>query len=106
MGAVVIVTYEPKPGRLEELKELLQIHVPLLQQEKLATSRSPYIMMSAEGRIIEIFEWISEETMHAAHENPTVLALWEKFNEVCHFSNLASLNESKAPFAHFEPVVF
>ena len=40
-------------------------------------------MRARDGMIIEISEWKSREAIDAAHKNPNVLALWEKFFAVC-----------------------
>jgi hypothetical protein len=39
-------------------------------------------MRSADGTIIEIFEWVSQEAIAGAHSNSAVLALWKRFEAV------------------------
>jgi len=36
-------------------------------------------MRTADGTIVEIFEWVSLEAIAGAHENPAVLDLWKRF---------------------------
>ena len=45
-----------------------------------------------------------EITIDAAHKNPNVLALWEKFFAVCDCVPLNTLAEAQDMFAGFEPV--
>ena len=82
-GVCVIVSYRPKPGKTDELLDLVLSRVPTLHQEGLVSDRAPTIMRARGGMIIEISEWKSREAIDAAHKNPNVLALWEKFFAVC-----------------------
>lgn len=74
-GVIVIVAYRPKPGKDEELVELVRHRVPRLRKEGLATDRAPVIMRARDGTIIEVSEWKSQEAIDAAHKNPNVLAM-------------------------------
>jgi len=40
-GVCVIVTYRPKPGKENELVELVRNRVPTLRKERLVTDRKP-----------------------------------------------------------------
>src|SRR5439155_10521097 len=101
----VIVAYRPKPGKESELLELVRARVPTLRKEGLVTDRLPTIMRSRDGTIIEVSEWKSHEAIDAAHKNPNVLAMWNKFFAVCDCLPLNTLlPESAEMFAGFEPV--
>src|SRR5207244_11337719 len=78
-GIVVIVAYRPKPGKENELVDLVQSRVPTLRKENLVTDRAPTIMRSRDGTIIDVPECKSHEAIEAAHKNPNVLAMWNKF---------------------------
>ena len=78
-GVVVIVAYRPKPGKENELIDLVRSRVPTLRKEGLVSDRVPAIMRSRDGTIIEVSEWKSQEAIDAAHKNPNVLAIWNKF---------------------------
>ena len=103
-GVVVIVAYRPKPGKKEELLELVRNRVPILRKEGLVTDRKPTIMRARDGTIIEVSEWKSQEAIDAAHKNPIVLAMWNKFFEVCECIPLNELSESAEMFGGFEPI--
>ena len=68
------------------------------------TDREPVIMRAKDGTIIEVSEWKSREAIDAAHKNPNVLAMWEKFFALCDCVPLKSLAESNEMFAGFEPI--
>src|SRR5260370_33849394 len=103
-GVVVIVAYRPKPGKENDLVDLVRSRVPTLRKENLVTDRAPTIMRSRDGTIIEVSEWKSREAIDAAHKNPNVLAMWIKFFAVCDCVPLNTLAEANELFAGFEPI--
>lgn len=103
-GICVIVAYRPKPGKEKELLDLVRSRVPTLTKEGLVTKRTPVIMRAKDGTIIEVSEWKSREAIDAAHKNPNVLAMWDKFFAVCDCVPLKTLAEANDMFAGFEPV--
>jgi hypothetical protein len=101
----VIVAYRPKTATsATKLLTLVRSRVPTLRKEGLVTDREPVIMRAKDGTIIEVSEWKSREAIEAAHKNSNVLAMWEKFFELCDCVPLNSLAEAKEMFAGFEPI--
>lgn len=103
-GVVVIVAYRPKRGKEGELLELVRNRVSKLRREGLATDRKPVIARTQDGTLIEVSEWKSRQAIEAAHKNPNVLAMWDKFFKICDCVPLKTLAEAKEMFAGFEPV--
>jgi quinol monooxygenase YgiN len=103
-GVIVVVAYRPKPGKDQELLPLVRSRVPTLRKEELVTDRVPTIMRSRDGTILEVSEWKSREAIDAAHKNPNVLAMWEKFFAVCDCVPLKTLPEANDMFAGFTPL--
>jgi quinol monooxygenase YgiN len=103
-GVIVIVAYRPKPGKDSETLDLVRSRVPTLRKEALMTDRPPIIMRTRDGTIIEVSEWKSQGAIDAAHKNPNVLAMWNRFFAVCDCVPLNTLPESAEMFAGFEPV--
>jgi quinol monooxygenase YgiN len=103
-GVCAVVAYRPKPGKEQELLELVGSRVPILRQEGLVTDRVPTIMRSRDGAIVEVSEWKSREAIDAAHKNSNVLAMWEKFFAVCDCVPLNTLPEAADMFAGFTPI--
>jgi quinol monooxygenase YgiN len=103
-GVVVIVAYRPKSGKENELVDLVRSRVPTLRKEGLVTDRVPTIMRARNGTVIEVSEWKSREAIDAAHKNPNVLAMWNKFFAICDCIPLKTLAEAEEMFAGFEPV--
>jgi quinol monooxygenase YgiN len=103
-GVVVIVAYRPKTGEENELLELVRSRIPILLKEGLVTDRVPTIVRSSDGTIVEVSEWKSQAAIDAAHKNPNVLAMWEKFFAICDCVPLKTLPEAGEMFAGFEPI--
>ena len=91
MGQMVAVVYRPKAGRAADLLNLVREHVPILRAQGLATERAPLVLRAADGALIEIFEWNSQEAIDRAHTNSAVQAVWGRFGECCEYGTLASL---------------
>lgn len=104
MGRTVIVGYKPKPGKETALRELMKTHLPILMQEGLVRNKESYIMEAADGTIIEVFEWLSEEAIQNAHSNPAVLAMWGKYAEVCDYVPVGNVAEIDVLFSGFKPL--
>ena len=104
MTRIAIACYRPKPGQTDALLSLVPHHVPTLRAIGLATDRAPIVMKAQDGTIVEVFEWSSAEAMQQAHGHPVVLKMWEQYGGVCDYVPLASLRETSALFAEFEPI--
>ena len=104
MGSISAACYKPRPGREEALLELVRNHLPPLRTEGLVTERAPIVMRCADGTIVEIFEWVSQEVVAGAHKNPVVLDLRKQFEAVCWYETPANIAEFQNMFGHFEPM--
>ena len=103
-GVIAVVAYRSKPGKEQELLDLVRSRLPTLRKEGLVTDRVPTIMRSRDGTIVEVSEWKSREAIDAAHKNPKVLAMWQKFFAVCDCVPLNTLPEAGDMFAGFTPI--
>ena len=88
-GIIAVVAYRPKAGKDEQL---------------LATDRVPITMRSRGGTIVEVSEWKSREAIDAAHKNPNVWAMSEKFFALCDCVPVNTLPETANIFAGFTPI--
>lgn len=104
MGSLVVACYRPRPGREAELEQLVRGHLTPLRAAGLVTDRAAVVMRAADGTIVEIFEWKSQDAVASAHSNPVVLELWNRFEAVCTYETPANIAEFQRMFAHFEPL--
>ncbi|MEP1033019.1 hypothetical protein [Ekhidna sp.] len=103
MGRIVITCYRPKKGKKTTLEELTNEHYGILREEGLVTNRTPIIMKSVDGCIIEVFEWKSKDSIDQAHSNPKIQKLWERYGEACDFEKPINIAEFENIFSEFEP---
>jgi len=104
MGAISVACYKPKLGCEEALIDLVRDHLPPLRAQGLVTDRPSIVMRTADGTIVEVFEWVSQEAIAGAHQHPTVIALWQRFEAVCTYEVPSNIPEFQKMFSHFEPI--
>lgn len=101
MGVMVMALFRPKPGKDDELMACMRDHMPVLRAQKLATDRPNTILRARDGTLIEIFEWVSQAAIDAAHADPEVGKLWARYERCCDYVTLADLPEAKEMFPGF-----
>lgn len=99
---IVIVAYKPKEGKE---KALVMTHHARLKAENLVTDRVPVMMQAADGTVIEVFEWLSDAAIQAAHTNKAVGQMWQEFGEVCDYVPIGYVPESTNLFADYTPLI-
>lgn len=104
MGRMVIAGYRPKPGLQAALEAVVARHWDTLRREALVSERPSHRMRAADGTIVEVFEWLSTQSIERAHNNAAVQALWSEFAAVCDFVPVGQLPEAGRLFSEFETV--
>ena len=104
MGRIVIAAFKPKPGKEQELLQVMADRLPLLRQLGLATDRQNITMRAANGTVLDVSEWTDEAAIARAHETPEVLELWKRYDACCEYVKLERLDEIHDEFATFESV--
>ena len=61
-------------------------------------------MEAEDGTIVEVFEWKSKQAIEAAHTDPRVLEMWNKYAAVCDFVPVSSISEATQLFSEFTPL--
>lgn len=102
MGRIVIVGYRPKAGQAAALQALVDRHWTVLDEQALVSARPPMVMRAADGTLVEVFEWLSPQSIDRAHDNAAVQALWSEFLAVCDFVPVGQLAEAGQLFSEFE----
>lgn len=102
MGRIAIACYKPKPGKAEELKNLVKTHHAAMLAEGLVTERQPVLMQSVDGTVVEVFEWRSKEAIEAAHTDKAVQKIWKEFAEVSDYLPIGQVSEGQQLFSEFD----
>jgi len=104
-GCVVVCCYRPRAGRQAELLELLKDHVPTLRMLGFASGHPRTLMTAADGTVVEIFQWDSDEAARKAQEHPEVREIWERIGALAEFVPIGSVAEASRPFSPFTSIV-
>jgi hypothetical protein len=104
VGVIVIACYRPKPGKETALLAETRAHWSTLKGEGLVTDRTPIIGKAGDGTVVEVFEWVSAQAIEAAHTNPVVGRMWERYAEVCDYVPIAEVQEAGQLFSSFTPL--
>jgi len=104
MGVMVMALFRPKAGLEAELMACMRDHLPTLRGRGLATDRPSTIMRASDGTLVEIFEWVSQAAIDAAHHDPEVGKLWQRYAGCCDYVTLGDLAEAREMFPGFELV--
>ncbi|MDM5327355.1 antibiotic biosynthesis monooxygenase [Neobacillus sp. CF12] len=105
MSALVFMAlYRPKPGKENELRDILKVHIPVLREEGLITERELLTLQAEDGTIIEIAEWKSSEAIDKAHQSDKVMSVWNQIGALAELTNLSSLAEAQYPFPNFKAI--
>jgi len=101
MASLVICCFRPKEGKEAELDQVIADHLPILRSQGLITDRPGIAMRASDGTVVEVFEWLSDDAIRAAHSNPVVLALWKRYEEASTMLPYGDLPEAKEFFPAF-----
>ena len=101
---IVIALYRPNEGGDEELRALIDEHIPTLRRLELITDRPAILCRSKDGTYLEIFEWRNANSSSRAHEHPEVARIWEAMGEIAAFPALSEVPEAGGRFPHFTPI--
>jgi quinol monooxygenase YgiN len=103
MGIIVIAHYRPNDGQKDAFIELIREHQVALREEGLITTRDFIEMETADGTLLELFEWKSEDASKSAHTNEKIQSIWARMGKIGAFPMAKDLAEYNSPFAHFTP---
>jgi hypothetical protein len=92
----MMVIYRPRPGKEQELRELVQAHWHALRQAGLAGPEPARAWLASDKRtgaayFVEMFEWKDAEASAAAHRHPDVLRVWNEMEAVLDELQLAEI---------------
>lgn len=104
MGRISVAAFRPKPAKENDLLQVIADRLPLLRRLDFATDRTPILMRSRDGVLIQVSEWSSDEAVAKAHETPEVLAMRDRFAACSDYVKLDGLAEVHEDFATFEAV--
>jgi hypothetical protein len=101
-GPVVIAIYKPDAGKEAEFMDLVRQHPGILKAEGLAGTRTPLVLQTDDGTVLEIFDWIDEDAAGKAHLSEAVQSLWAAMGEIGSFPAGKDVAAFQGTFPHFK----
>ncbi len=96
-----VVIYRAKPGKEQQLLDLVKSHWPALSKTGLCTDTPARVYRSQDGdgkvAFVECFEWKDAKSIDVAHQTPEIMAVWEPMTGV--LENLEIHNCERLPMA-------
>jgi hypothetical protein len=65
------------------------------------TERRAPVVRTGRGEYLVVLEWSSEHAVGDAHEDPVILALWERKEQLAEYIAPSELTGSDLPFARW-----
>ena len=102
MERVIVAGYRPKPGLERELTAEVRSHHAILLGEGLATDRPPMILRGRDGTLVEIYEVTDAYTKENTAQNPRVMAVWRRMDDICTYIPAGRLEDLQTLFSEME----
>src|SRR5690606_1961965 len=93
MSRIGFILYRPRKGKEDELLRHIRFVFPMLRRNGFLTDRKAVGMKAKDGRILVVFEWMSDESFDKAGEHPEVQEYWMEADRISSFDKPADLPE-------------
>jgi hypothetical protein len=104
MSKIALIVYKPRQDRTQELIDSLLENIPVMRKLGLVTFREQIIAKSIEGSIIQIFEWVEDDSQEQAMAHPVVQEMWVKIARISDFQKPMAVSEFQETLSMFETV--
>jgi hypothetical protein len=98
---LALAAYRPRSGREEQLARLLREDLATLRRRGHVTSRPAPLIQTDRGELLVALEWSSDHAVADAHEDPEVLAVWRRKDELAEYIGPGELAGVDVPFARW-----
>ena len=101
---ITLSAYRAREGHADEVLPHLREGIATLRARGHITSRPAAICRTARGELLVVSEWSTEHAVDDAHEDPTILELWRRKEELVEYLAPGELAGSGVPFASFDMI--
>jgi hypothetical protein len=98
---LALSAYRPFAGKGAELEAFFGEELATLRLRGHVTERPVPVVRTDTGDYLVVLEWSSEHAVGDAHEDPEVLALWERKAQLAEYIAPSDLAGSNVPFARW-----
>jgi hypothetical protein len=98
---LALAAYRPRSGQEEELVRLLHEDLATLRRRGHVTSRPAPLIRTDRSELLVVLEWSSDHAVADAHEDPEVLSVWRRKDELAEYIGPGELAGAEIPFARW-----
>jgi heme-degrading monooxygenase HmoA len=98
---LALSTYRPRPGKSGELVQFFAEELAALRRRGHVTKRRAPVVRTENDELLVVLEWSSEHAVADAHDDPEVLAVWKRKEQLAEYISPAELAGSDVPFARW-----
>lgn len=102
MAQIALIVYKPWKEKSAELVASLLHNIPVMRKLGLVTDREQIIAQAKDGSILQIFEWIGEESEEQAMAHPVVQEMWIRVSKMCDFQKPMAVAEFQEQLSKFD----
>src|SRR3954463_11484959 len=101
---LALSAYRPFPGKADELQAFFADELATLRRRGHVTDRRAPVARTEQGELLIVLEWSSDHAVGDAHEDPEVLALWARKEQLVEYIPPSELAGAGVPFARWTVV--
>jgi hypothetical protein len=101
---LALSAYRPRAGKFDELVEFFTEELATLRRRGHVTDRRAPVARTEQGELLLVLEWSSEHAVGDAHQDPEVLELWERKEQLAEYIPPRDLAGAGVPFARWTVV--
>jgi hypothetical protein len=101
---LALAAYRPRTGQDDALVRLLRDDLATMRRRGHVTSRPAPLIRTERGELLVVLEWASDHAVGDAHEDPEVLAVWRRKDELAEYIGPRELAGVDTPFARWTVV--
>jgi hypothetical protein len=98
---LALAAYRPRGGQGDALLRLLREDLATLRRRGHVTERPAPLIRTGAGELLVVLEWSSDHAVGDAHEDPEVLEVWRRKDELAEYIAPGELAGSEIPFARW-----
>jgi heme-degrading monooxygenase HmoA len=98
---LALSAYRPRPGKSEELVQFFAEELATLRRRGHVTDRRAPVVRTENGELLVVLEWSSEHAVADAHDDPEVLAVWKRKDQLAEYISPGELAGANIPFARW-----
>lgn len=104
MRKIALIVYKPREGRTHELVDSLLENIPIMRKMGYVSFREQIVAKSKDGSILQIFEWLEEDSQEQAMADPIVQDMWMRATKISDFQKPVEVSEFHETLSMFEMV--